>query len=291
MRLGLQIPSFSSVPAEQLAGWLKDVAQAADSGGYASLWVMDHFFQLGGWLGPAEDPMLEGYSAASYLAAVTQRARIGLMVTGVIYRYPAALVKTATTLDVLSGGRAYFGVGAAWYEHEAKSLGLPFPPLKERFELLEETLQLAHQMWRGDSSAFEGKYVQAAYPYSSPQPLSQPHPPILIGGMGERKTLRMVAQYADACNLFGRAEPDELRRKLDVLKQHCEALGRPYDEIEKTVLYTIDPAEMSTAEIIADLRRFADLGFTHVIHNVKGAYNADTIAQIAREVIPEAAGF
>lgn len=290
MRIGLQMPVFSHAATPHLAGWMKDVAQAADSSGFASLWVMDHFFQLGGWLGPAEDPMLEGYSALSYFAGITERIMLGTMVTGVIYRYPAVLIKTVTTLDVLSGGRAYFGVGAAWNDHESKSLGLPFPPTRERFEILEETLQLAHQMWKGDSSAYSGQHIDAPYPHSNPQPVQQPHPPILIGGMGEKKTLRFVARYGDACNLFGGAEADVLKHKLDVLRSHCDDLGRDYGEIDKTTLFTIDPAEESNDQIIDNLARFADLGFDEVMVNIKQAYDADLITRIGQEIIPPVAG-
>jgi F420-dependent oxidoreductase-like protein len=189
---------------------------------------------LEGMLGPADDPMLEAYSTLSYLAGVTKRARLGTLVTGVVYRHPGFLVKAATNLDVLSGGRAYLGIGAAWYEREAVGLGMPFPPVSERFERLEETLQIAKRMWSGDRTPYEGKHYRLAEPISSPQPLSKPHPPILVGGMGEKKTLRLVAQYADACNLFTAIGVDEVARKLDVLKRHCEDVGRPYDEIERT---------------------------------------------------------
>src|SRR6185437_3600761 len=171
--------------------------------GFASIWVMDHFFQIA-MMGAPEEPMLESYSTLSYLAGATKRVKLGTMVTGVVYRHPGILVKTVTTLDVLSGGRAYLGIGAAWNEQEARGLGVPFPALKERFERLEETLQIAHQMWSGDRSPYNGRYYQLTDPLNSPQPLTKPHPPIMIGGGGEQKTLRLVAQYGDACNLFAR---------------------------------------------------------------------------------------
>ena len=231
MRIGLQIPYFTypGGPA-QLGSTLADMARTADEGGFYSLWVMDHFFQIR-VAGPPESDMLEGYSTLSYLAGITQNVKLGTLVTGVIYRYPGILVKTATTLDVLSGGRAYLGIGAAWNEEESAGLGIPFPPVKERFERLEETLQIAKQMWAGDESPYNGQHYQLARLLNSPQPLTKPHPPILIGGAGEKKTLRLVAQYADACNLFGRMGMDVLRDKLDVLKRHCDAVGRDYDEI------------------------------------------------------------
>ena len=166
-----------------------DIAQTADGVGFASIWVMDHFFQLEPMLGRAEEPMLEGYSALTYLAGLTRHVRLGTLVTGVIYRAPALLIKTATNLDVLSGGRAYLGIGAAWYDREAAGLGFPFPPLKERFELLEETLQLAHHMWAGRTEPFHAQHLHLAEPLCRPLPLSQPHPPILIGGMGEQLSL------------------------------------------------------------------------------------------------------
>ena len=214
------------------------MARTADQAGFASIWVMDHFFQIG-VVGPAEDPMLESYSTLSYLAAVTKQARLGTMVTGVIYRHPGLLLKQVTTLDVLSGGRAYLGIGAAWYEREALGLGVGFPPLKERFERLEEALQIAHQMWSGKVAEYQGKHYQLAETLNRPSPLSQPHPPILIGGMGEKKTLRLVAQYADACNLFAHAGAETIRQKLDVLRQHCADVGRNYADIEKTSLGTV----------------------------------------------------
>ena len=235
MRIGLQVPSFTWTggPAE-LGSTFKRIAQEADQAGLASLWVMDHFFQIRN-VGPAEAEMLEGYSALAFAAAVTERITLGTMVTGVTYRHPGVLVKTVTTLDVLSGGRAWFGIGAAWNEQEHRGLGVPYPPLAERFERLEETLQIAEQMWAGDETPYEGKHYQLERPLNSPLPLSRPRPRVLIGGSGEKKTLRMVAQYADACNLFD-IGVEGVSHKLDVLRGHCEALGRDYAEIEKTAL-------------------------------------------------------
>src|SRR5690606_30204936 len=202
MRIGLQIPSFTGHGgAPVIAPKLAEIAQTADDGGCDSLWVMDHFFQIRG-VGEPEGDMLEGYSTLSYLGGLTNRAKLGTLVTGVVYRHPGVLVKTATTLDVLSGGRAYFGIGAAWFEREALGLGVPYPSTAERFEQLEETLQIAHQMWSGEIKPFHGKHFQLAEAMCNPQPLSRPRPPIMIGGMGRNKTMRLVAQYADACNLF-----------------------------------------------------------------------------------------
>jgi len=211
MKLGLQIPSFTwPGGAEQIPSKLVRIGQAAEEAGFTSLWVMDHFFQIE-MIGKADEPMLEGYSVLNCLASATRRIRLGTLVTGVIYRYPGILIKTVTTLDVLSGGRAYFGVGTGWYEHEAKALGVPFPPLKERFERLEETVQIALQMWSGKIQSYDGKHYHLAQTLNVPQPLSKPHPPIMIGGAGEKRTLPLVAKYADACNLYAFDNTDALR--------------------------------------------------------------------------------
>ncbi len=274
MRIGLQVPSFSwpGGPAE-IGARLAEIGRTADDAGFYSTWVMDHFFQIG-MVGAPEEPMLEGYSALSFLAGVTKRVKLGTLVTGVIYRYPGLLVKTATTLDVLSGGRAYLGIGAAWNEQESRGLGVPFPPLKERFERLEEALQIAHQMWRGDRTLFNGKHYQLGDPLNSPPALSKPHPPIMIGGGGEQKTLRFVAQYGDACNLFARMGNDVLQQKLDVLKGHCEAVGRPYEEIERTALATVNlaPGADTPAKVIELSRSVAKLGIQHLIFNMPNVH-------------------
>ena len=235
MRLGLQVPDFTWPGSPHSLGpTFAGVARNAEASGMASLWVMDHFFQIG-MIGPPEHEMLEGYSALAFAAGVTERIRLGTMVTGVTYRHPGLLVKTVTTLDVLSGGRAILGIGAAWNEEEHRGLGVPYPPLGERFERLEEALQIAHQMWEGDDSPYAGKHYQLERPLNSPPALSQPHPPILVGGTGEKKTLRFVAKYADACNIFEMGV-DGIRQKLDVLQSHCDAEGRPYADIERTTL-------------------------------------------------------
>ena len=214
MRLGLQVPDFTWPGSPQSLGpTFAAIARNAEASGMASFWVMDHFFQIS-MVGPPEHEMLEGYTALAFAAGVTERIRLGTMVTGVTYRHPGVLVKTVTTLDVLSGGRAILGIGAAWNEEEHRGLGVPYPALGERFERLEETLQIAHQMWAGDDSPFAGKHYQLERPLNSPPALSQPHPPILVGGGGEKKTLRFVAQYADACNIFEMGV-DGVRQKLD----------------------------------------------------------------------------
>jgi F420-dependent oxidoreductase-like protein len=290
MRIGLQLPSFSwPGGASEIGARLAEIGRTADDAGFYSIWVMDHFFQIG-VIGPPEEPMLEGYSALNYLAGVTKRAKLGTLVTGVIYRYPGILVKTATTLDVLSGGRAYLGIGAAWNEPESRGLGVPFPPLKQRFEMLEEALQIAHQMWKDDRSPYDGKHYQLADPLNHPQPVSQPHPPIMIGGGGEQKTLRLVAQYADACNLFARMGSDVLRQKLDILRGHCEAVGRPYDAIERTALNTVNLAGDDTpASIIAQCRELAGLGLQHIIFNMPNAHDLAPLETFGREIIPAVA--
>lgn len=294
MKIGLQIPNFTWPGGPAAIGQrLAQIARAADEAGFASLWVMDHFFQIGSrdratGLGPAEDEMLESYSTLAFLAAHTQRVRLGTMVTGVIYRHPGLLVKTVSTLDVLSGGRAYLGIGAAWFEREAKGLGVPFPPIAERFERLEEALQIARQMWSDNNGPYQGKHYQLAETLNHPQPLSRPHPPILIGGSGEKKTLRLVARYADACNLFTRMDGDGLSAKLDVLKQHCAAVGRDYAEIEKTTLGTahLAPGHQSPADLIAQGRALAALGIQQAIFNMPNVQEITPLETFGREIIP-----
>ncbi len=287
MRIGLQVISFNwSGSPQNIGAKLGEIARAADDAGFYSLWVMDHFFQMQGYSDP-HDPMLEGYTAQGFMAAQTKRIKHGLMVTGGFYRYPGILIKTMTTLDVLAGGRTYFGIGAGWYEREAYGLGVPFPPTGERMARLEEILQIAHKMWSDDETPYEGKYYQLAEPITRPQPVSQPHPTILIGGGGEKKTLRFVAQYGDACNLFaGPTNLDSVKHKLDVLKGHCADVGRDYAEIEKTTLGSITP-DMSSQQVIDFCGELAALGVDQAIFNMAG--NVHEIAPLERfgsEVIP-----
>lgn len=286
MRIGLQLPHFRPSTPETMRSWLKDTAQTVDQGGFDSLWVMDHFYQLGGWLGKPETEMIEGYTTLGFLAAITEKVNIGLMVGGVIYRHPALVIKMVSTLDVLSGGRTYFGIGAAWYEHETKSLGMKFPPTKERFEQLEDILQLAKHMWSGDTSAFQGLQFHIPYPVNNPQPLSKPHPSILIGGMGPKKTLRYVAQYGDACNFFGGSEDEVLIERLEILKGHCQDVGRPYEEIEKTALQTADFEKGDVQDVIDRGQALGAMGFEHIIFNVKGLYTRETLEKFTKEIIP-----
>jgi F420-dependent oxidoreductase-like protein len=291
MKIGLQIPNFTypGGPA-QLSAKLAEIARVADDAGFYSLWVMDHFFQIS-MIGPHENDMLEGYCTLGYLAAVTRKVKLGTMVTGVIYRYPGILVKTATTLDVLSGGRAYFAIGAAWNEQEAKGLGAPFPPLGVRFELLEEALQIAKQMWSDNNGPYHGKHNRLEETLCSPQPLTRPHPPILVAGGGEKKTLRMVAQYADACNLYG--PPETVSAKLEILKQHCAALGRNYDSIEKTTLGTVElaPGKMTAQDVIEHCKNLAGLGVQHAIFNMPNVHTIKPLEVFGREIIPAVAEF
>jgi F420-dependent oxidoreductase-like protein len=239
----------------------------------------------------AQQPMLDGYTTLAYLAGQTQRATLGTMVTGVHYRQPGHLIKIVTNLDVLSGGRAVLGIGAGWYERESKGLGFPFPPLAERFERLEETLQLAHQMWKDDPSPFHGKHYQLAEPINHPQPLTKPHPPILIGGSGEKKTLRLVAQYADACNLFAYGGAAVVQQKLDILKAHCETLGRDYETIERTTLDTAHIGMGGTAaDLIKQCEQLAAVGVHHAIFGLPMDYLITPLETIGREVIPAIRG-
>ncbi len=296
MKIGLQIVEFDWPGSPANTGKkLAEIANTADAAGFDSIWVMDHFFQLDALqmgLAP-EEPMFEAYTTLGYLAAVTERAQLGAMVTGVTYRQPGHLVKIVSNLDVLSGGRAILGIGAAWYEREALGLGFPFPPVKERFERLEETLQIAKQMWAGDTSPYNGKHYQLAEPMNHPQPLTRPHPPILIGGGGEKKTLRLVAQYANACNLFAFTGTGEIAHKLDVLKRHCDDIGRDYDEIERTVLgmVHIAPGKMSTSAVIGMCEGLANLGIQHFIFSMPNVHDITPIEVIGNEVIPVVADF
>ncbi len=275
MRIGLSIARFDwpGGPSAIRPNLIR-TAQAAEAGGLYSLWVMDHFFQIP-TLGEPEEPMLEGYTALGFLAAVTERVTLGTLVSGVTYRHPAILAKTATTLDVLASGRSYFGIGAAWFEHEHESLGVRFPPVKERFERLEEALLIAQGMFGPGDPGFEGAYSQPKRLLNVPPTIAQPHPRILIGGGGEQKTLRMVAQYADACNLFDGGD-EMLTHKLGVLREHCEKLGRNEAEIEKTVMVRI-AADGKAADVIARCEQLRELGFEHVITAVIPAEQGDLV--------------
>ena len=291
MKIGLNIPDFTWPGGPtKLGSTLAQIARTADQAGFQSISVMDHFWQIGR-NGPPEHDMLEGYTALAFMAGLTSRVTLGTMVTGAVYRYPGVLAKTVTALDVLSGGRAWLGIGAAWNEAESRGLGIPFPPIAERFERLEETLQICLQMWegtRGSEKPFSGKHYQLERPLNVPQAVSRPRPRILIGGMGEKKTLRLVAQYADACNLF---PTPELPHKLDVLREHCKAVGRNYDDIEKTAVFGFDIGENGekVGQVIGGLRWLAGMGIQTVVGNVPKVYDVKRLEIIGEKIIPAVA--
>jgi F420-dependent oxidoreductase-like protein len=297
VRIGLQIPAFTWPGAAELGATFGAIAERAEQAGFDSLWVMDHLFQIG-TIGPPDMDMLEGWSALAFAAARTHRIKLGTMVTAVTYRYPGVLVKTATTLDVLSGGRAYFGIGAAWNEFESQSLGIPFPPVAERFERLEETLRIALQMWSDagkqlEAKPFAGQHYQLERTLNVPQSIQRPHPPILIGGGGEKKTLRLVAQYADACNIFARMEGDFIKHKLEVLQEHCEQVGRPYAAIEKTSLgglrLTRDGRDGSKtpAQALDQFGQLAALGIEHALVSFPNVSDPALFELLATDVVPQ----
>lgn len=292
MYIGLQIPSFK-YPGGTAAirPKLKEIVTTAEQAGFYSLWVMDHYYQIKGLFGEAyTDPMMEAYTALGYVAGLTEKAYLGVLVTGVIYRHPSVLMKTVNTLDILSGGRAYFGIGAGWYEDEAKGYGIPYPSTSARFEHLEDTLKLAKALWASDETSFMGKHVSAPAITNNPRPLSTPHPRIMIGGTGPNKTLRMAAQYADACNIGDWVGTENMQKALDTLKGHCEALGRDYDTIEKTSLCTVHlSGDDTVASIIRRITDLSAMGFTHAIFNMPDVYNITPLETFAREVIPAAA--
>ena len=285
MRIGVHLPqlTYAGGPAT-LRGDLARIAVAAEEAGADRLSVMDHVWQIPAY-GPVEHDMLEAYTTLGFLAAHTSRVSLLTLVTGVTYRDPGLLVKMVSTLDVLSGGRAMLGIGAAWNEDEARGLGLFFPPRGERFERLEETLRIALQMWSGDEAPFAGTHYQLARTLNRPQPLSRPHPPILVGGGGERKTLRLVAEYAQACNLF--PGPD-IAHKLEVLREHCERLGRDYDDIEKTAVVRFDVGADGERvdETLAHLRELADLGIQVAHGPVTDVADIRPLEIIGERVVP-----
>jgi len=293
MKFGLQVPSFTwPGGARELGPTLERVVRTADEVGFDSLWVMDHLFQIRG-VGPAEDPMLEGWTALGFIGAHTKRARVGLMVGGIHYREPGIWVKAATTLDVLTGGRAWLGLGAGWNAEESHGLGFEFPPLGERFEMLEETLQIAHQMFEGDLGSqgrHDGRHYRATRLLNSPQSISRPRVPIMIGGGGEQKTLRLVAQYGDACNV-GWGNPESIAHKLEVLRRHCEALGRPYEEIERSTLATVRVSRDGGAgtqtpdQLVERFGELGDVGVEHVLFSVRDVHETDKLELLGSTVL------
>ena len=293
MKIGFQLNSYTwPGGANRIGEHLANMSSTADDAGFDSMWVFDHFFQIPRNGVPDED-VLEAYNVLGFLAGHTKKMRLGTMATGNTYRHPGMLIKTLTGLDVVSGGRAIVCIGAGWYEMEAKSLGLPFPPVSERFEMLEETLQLMKQMWSGDRSPFQGKHYQLDEPICEPQPLSDPHPPIWVGGGGLKKTLKLAATYGDASNLVAHHGLEDMAMRLEALKRHCDAIGRPYEDIEKTCIGTlhIGPNGMTVKEGIEFCRNIANLGITNGVFNMPNDHELRPVDIIGKEIIPEVAGF
>jgi F420-dependent oxidoreductase-like protein len=283
MRLGLHYWNYSTPPdPTRIAATLAETAWVAEQAGFSTFTVMDHYFQME-QAGSAAEPMLEAYSTLGHVAALTERMTLGVLVTGVMYRHPGLLAKIVTTLDVLSGGRARMGIGASWYEREQRGLGVPVVPVAERFERLEETLQICLQMWSDDDGPFAGRHYQLAETLCVPAPISRPHPPIQVGGGGEKKTLLLAARYADACNLFG-SSPDDVGHKLDVLRSHCENEGRDYDRIAKTVL-AVRPALADVDGFLAAAGEYAALGVTE-LEVMPDRHPVQFATRIAEEVLP-----
>jgi F420-dependent oxidoreductase-like protein len=294
VKIGLQISQFTwPGGAEAIAPTLARIVRDADEAGFDSIWVMDHFFQIRG-LGRTEDPMLEGMTTLGYMAAHSSRARLGLMVGGVHYRDPGLWIKATTTLDVLSGGRAWLGIGAAWNEQESRALGFRFPSLGERFERLEDTLRMAHGMWTGEQGSeapLEGHHLRAERLLNVPQSISRPRVPIMVGGGGERKTLRLVARWADACNVFG--SPEAIARKYAILEEHCAAIGRDPDEIERSTLQSVNVTaeggrgSETAAQVVERFGELSDAGAEHVIVNTQDVADPERLERLGREVLPE----
>jgi len=295
MKLGISTGGFpAGTEADRMGPLMSRLARSADDAGFDSMWTMDHFFQIPITGQPPEAPILEAYAILAFLAAETTRIRLGTMVTSVAYRHPGVLIKAVTSIDVLSGGRVIFGVGAGApfnqpppgrspRDFEAYGLGIPFPSLAERFERLEEVLQIALQMWSADESPYEGTHYQLLRPLNSPNSLQHPHPPIMIAGSGERKTLRLVARYGDMCNLFdlpGTGFADDLKHKLNVLRSHCDDAGRDYDSIEKTVSTFVDP-DMDQARVVDHLAELAELGIDHAMVSPRQPWDEATLDWLA----------
>ena len=283
MQLDIHVPRFTWPGGPEAIGpTFASLAQTAEAVGVRTLSVMDHWFQMD-MLWPAEEPMLEGYTTLSFAAAKTERLRFRLLVGGVTYRHPGLLAKTITTLDVLSGGRAELGLGAAWYEREHRGLGVPFPSLSERFERLEETLQICFQMWSDDNGAYEGTHYRLAETLCSPRPVSTPRPRVLIGGGGERKTLRLVAQYADACNIIG--DVATVAQKVEVLRRHCDDLGRDPGEVEVTALIGLaEDADRDT--ILREVEALAAVGTQAIVVRSTGPEPSKWLEETWGPIVP-----
>ena len=285
MRFGFHFFDFS-IPGEpsSIAPTFRRAALEAEQAGASWFTVMDHYFQMEKYR-TAHDPMLEGYTALGFAAGITERIKLGTVVSGVTYRHPGLLAKIVTTLDVLSEGRAFLGLGAAWYEREHLALGVPYPPLKERFERLEETLRIVQQMWSDDDGPFEGEHYRLAETISAPKNISRPHPPIVIGGSGEQKTLRLVAKYADATNLLVDSG-EQARHKLDVLRRHCDDLDRDFDRIEKTVQTRGAIALADPDAFLRFAEELASAGIEHVHFGISAPDPAASIGELAERVLP-----
>jgi F420-dependent oxidoreductase-like protein len=292
VRVGVHLVAFDVPRGSTVEATVADVGRAADEAGVANLSLMDHYLQLD-VLGGPEQPMLEGYTTLGFLAAATANVDLLLLCTGVTYRHPGLLAKIVTTLDVLSAGRAVLGIGAAWNEREHRALGVPFPPVAERFERLEETLQIVRQMWSDDDGPFEGRHYRLAETINVPQPLRRP--PIMIGGGGEKKTLRLVARYADACNLFASPRaggPAAVEAKLAVLRAHCEREGTDYDRIQKTILYT-GPLALGAAggeQFAEEMTGYLAVGVTEVHVMPSGGDPVAFVENLGEHVLPHLAG-
>jgi F420-dependent oxidoreductase-like protein len=310
LKFGIQHPNFSyDGKGEQIVESLRKATTTAERLGYDSFWVMDHFHQIQN-VGQEQEPMLEGWTTIGAMAGFTSKIKLGTMVTGNIYRHPSILAKMGATLDVLSKGRLIMGIGAGWNEQESKAYGIPFPSTKERFRRLEEAVQVIRKMWTEERASFDGQFYKIHDAYCNPKPLQKPHPPILIGGSGERETLKLVAKYADACNLFG--SPDTVKRKLDVLREHCKSVGRDYDSILKTKLGVIlldkdrtllekriaerfrnVPGEMrrefatvgSPEEVVRSVESFRDAGLEYFITSFEWGRELQGIEQFADQVM------
>ncbi|GHO50738.1 LLM class F420-dependent oxidoreductase [Ktedonospora formicarum] len=288
MKLGLHLYDFHwPVEAHQIGSTLAQIARTAEASGFEYISVPDHVWQSHHLSGP-EREMPAAYPTLAYLCAYTSQMKLLALATASPYWQPVLLAKAVTTLDVLSGGRAWLGIGAGDYEEEARASGLPFPPVKERYERLEEMLQICLRMWQGecgDERPYEGKHYHIGRPLNLPQSLSRPHPPILIAGSGEQKTLRLVARYANACNL--RPGPD-IPKKLEALRQHCEAEGRDYHAIEKTCAFAFDVGEDGSrvGELIKQLQDLSAMGIETVLGAVPHVYQIKPLEIIGREVIP-----
>jgi F420-dependent oxidoreductase-like protein len=292
MDLGLQLVNFAF--GGEAAAALRSIGTRAERAGFSSLWVTDHLLQIP-FVGPPEADTLEAFGLLSYLAGVTERVQLGVLVAGVTFRNPGVLVKSVTTLDHLSGGRAWLGLGAAWFEREHRALGIEFPPVKERMELLEETLQIAHQMWSGQVGPYRGKHYELAETLCRPLPLQRPHPPILVGGGGEQRTLALVARYARACNLMRYAGRKALARKLAVLDAHCQSLGRDPKSVEKTVTVSLKEAPRfsgegakSLSELLEDMHMLSEMGFDTLIYNCLYAHEPWALEVVAEHLAPAA---